>query len=215
MTHLDPEFLRRRFPRIYETCLRHGLDLTREPAPVTPAAHYAMGGVRTQLDGRTNLERLYAAGEAACTGVHGANRLASNSLLEGLVFGARAGGAMREWAGTPIMDGRPPGDIVFPGMSESELRHLMWEQCGILRDEPALLDACERMENVARGECPGAGRAQHELRNMHTVAGLIARCALARQESRGAHYRTDFPEKSHQFQRHSRTTNANHEISFN
>ena len=91
MTPSTPRFLRARFPKIYETCLRYGLDLAREPAPVSPAAHYIMGGVRTDLDGRTTLAGLYAAGEVACTGVHGANRLASNSLLEGLVFGARAG----------------------------------------------------------------------------------------------------------------------------
>ena len=100
LTHLDPDFIRKRFPRIYATCLQYGLDLTTHPAPVQPAAHYAMGGVRTDLDGRTNLPRLFAAGEVAATGVHGANRLASNSLLEGLVFGARAGRSMVEWAGS-------------------------------------------------------------------------------------------------------------------
>ncbi len=97
-----PGFVRARFPRIYETCLRYGIDLERQAAPVAPAAHYAMGGVRTDLDGRTTLPGLFAAGEAACTGVHGANRLASNSLLEGVVFGARAGRAMAE------SDGRRP-----------------------------------------------------------------------------------------------------------
>ncbi|HEY0080881.1 MAG TPA: L-aspartate oxidase [Pyrinomonadaceae bacterium] len=96
MTALDARYLRSRFPKIYQTCLRYGLDLAREPAPVSPAAHYSMGGIRTDLEGRTTLEGLYAAGEVACTGVHGANRLASNSLLEGLVFGARAGRAAAE-----------------------------------------------------------------------------------------------------------------------
>src|SRR3954471_6784340 len=99
LTHREAGFVRGRFPRIYETCLRYGIDLEREAAPVAPAAHYAMGGVRADLDGRTTLARLYAAGEVACTGVHGANRLASNSLLEGVVFGARAGRAMRESGG--------------------------------------------------------------------------------------------------------------------
>src|SRR5689334_13784311 len=98
LTHLDAAFLRQRFPRIYQTCLQYGVDITIQPAPVRPAAHYAMGGVRTDLDGRSSLPRLFAAGEVACTGVHGANRLASNSLLEGVVFGARAGRAMRETA---------------------------------------------------------------------------------------------------------------------
>src|ERR1700750_470346 len=93
MTAFDAAHLRRRFPKIYKTCLQYGLDLAREPVPVSPAAHYMMGGVRTDLEGRTTLAGLYAAGEGACTGVPGANRLASNSLLEGLVFGARAGAA--------------------------------------------------------------------------------------------------------------------------
>src|ERR1022692_4074397 len=100
LTHRGETFIRQRFPRIYETCLRYGVNICVDPAPVAPAAHYAMGGVRTDLEGRTNVARLFAAGEAACTGVHGANRLASNSLLEGVVFGIRAGRAMREALGT-------------------------------------------------------------------------------------------------------------------
>src|SRR5207253_4998500 len=100
LTHAEPGFARSRFPRIYETCFRYGVDLERQAAPVAPAAHYAMGGVRTDLYGRTSIARLFAAGEVACTGVHGANRLASNSLLEGIVFGARAGLAML-WGGPP------------------------------------------------------------------------------------------------------------------
>ena len=109
-----PASCARRFPRIYETCRKYGLDLTAQPAPVHPAAHYAMGGVRTDLDGRTNVPRLFAAGEVACTGVHGANRLASNSLLEGVVFGARAGRAMREWSGKAPPGGASPPDLLFP-----------------------------------------------------------------------------------------------------
>ncbi len=99
VSHRGESFIRERFPRIYETCLRYGVNIANGPAPVAPAAHYAMGGVRTDLDGRTNIAHLFAAGEAACTGVHGANRLASNSLLEGVVFGIRAGRAMRERPG--------------------------------------------------------------------------------------------------------------------
>src|SRR5436190_1959404 len=101
LTHRGPEFIRKRFPRVHETCLRYGVDISTQPAPVHPAAHYAMGGVSSDREGRTSLPGLYAAGEVACTGVHGANRLASNSLLEGLVFGARAGAAMREETGEP------------------------------------------------------------------------------------------------------------------
>src|ERR671937_1187186 len=117
MTAFDAARLRRRFPKIYSTCMRYGLDLARDPVPVSPAAHYIMGGVRTDLEGRTTLPGLYAAGEVACTGVHGANRLASNSLLEGLVFGARAGDAMRldrqrdSWpfGGAPLEHGAAAG----------------------------------------------------------------------------------------------------------
>ena len=108
MTHLDADRIPKRFPRIYETCLLYGIDITLKPVPVHPAAHYSMGGVYTDLDGRTTVDRLYAAGETACTGVHGANRLASNSLLEGLVFGARAGAAMRECAGSLAASGPIP-----------------------------------------------------------------------------------------------------------
>jgi L-aspartate oxidase len=196
LTHLDPDFIRGRFPRIYSTCLQYGVDLTRQPAPVHPAAHYAMGGVRSWLDGSTNLSRLFAAGEVACTGVHGANRLASNSLLEGVVFGARAGVAMRDWASRAQPNGGLAPDALFPEIAENELRRLAWRECGIIRNESGLRAAISELENVAMRPCPEAQRAQFEIRNMHAVALLIARCALARRESRGAHRRTDFPEKA-------------------
>jgi L-aspartate oxidase len=129
----EPGFVRARFPRIYETCMRYGIDLDRQAAPVAPAAHYAMGGVWTDLDGRTTLPRLFAAGEVACTGVHGANRLASNSLLEGVVFGARAGRAMRECAASP--GGRRAEDRSFANDTDPErVRQIAWEKCGIVRD---------------------------------------------------------------------------------
>ncbi len=129
--HLDPAFLKGRFPRIFETCLRYGLDLTKDPAPIHPAAHYAMGGIRTDLNGSTNLPRLFAAGEVASTGVHGANRLASNSLLEGLVFGARAGAAMRTLAGASLLQSARAPEPRFPCASAEDLRTLAWEKCGI------------------------------------------------------------------------------------
>src|SRR5580658_1899998 len=114
LTHREPEFIRNRFPRIYETCKRYGVDISTSPAPVHPAAHYAMGGVWTDLNAQTTLDRLFAAGEAACTGVHGANRLASNSLLEGLVFGGRAGRAMKHCATEPFLPGRQRPEMLFP-----------------------------------------------------------------------------------------------------
>jgi L-aspartate oxidase len=190
LTHREPGFVRGRFPRIYETCLRYGIDLEKQAAPVAPAAHYAMGGVRADLEGRTSLSRLYAAGEVACTGVHGANRLASNSLLEGVVFGARAGRSMKDEACVPIA-GKCAAQMKPGPMSPAHGRasEIAWEFCGILRDGAGLRRAIGLLE--------GDGS------NVATVAELIARCALAREESRGAHFRTDFPEKRSQFARHS------------
>ena len=204
MTALDARFLRRRFPKIYDTCLRHGLDITREPVPVSPAAHYIMGGVRTDLDGRTTLRGLYAAGEVACTGVHGANRLASNSLLEGLVFGARAG---RAAAADHVADSHvwPPDKATGDGPEQQasmsdrnageialavrkRVRRLMWERVGILRSRQSLLRALREFEQIERARSLRAPS-----RNFATVALLIARAALWREESRGAHFRHDFP----------------------
>ncbi len=137
MTHLPAGFIRKRFPRIYDTCLTYGVDLEATLAPVRPAAHYAMGGVETDLDGRTTLPRLFAAGEAACTGVHGANRLASNSLLEGVVFGARAGHAMTMSRALPAIAAAPPASL-FPAITERDLRAIAWNSCGVLRSGPEL-----------------------------------------------------------------------------
>jgi L-aspartate oxidase len=193
LSHREPGFVRERFPRIYETCLRYGIDLETEAAPVAPAAHYAMGGVYADLEGRTSLAGLFAAGEVACTGVHGANRLASNSLLEGVVFGARAGRAMRA-VGTaqtkqerrlPVA-ARTAGPPYKANVDSSEIA---WDYCGILRDAQGLGKAIESLEG--------------DESNVATVARLIAQCALAREESRGAHFRADFPEKRPEFARHS------------
>jgi L-aspartate oxidase len=203
LTHLPKGFVRERFPRIYETCLRYGVDLETTPAPVRPAAHYAMGGIQTDLWGRTTLPRLYAAGEAACTGVHGANRLASNSLLEGVVFGARAGQAMRETASLPQHLSHRCPTPEFPLISERELRSIAWNCCGILRNGPELEAAFTKLQSRPSRTLASPALSDFELRNMHQVALLIARAALARQESRGAHYRTDFPLRSPDFEKHS------------
>jgi L-aspartate oxidase len=204
LTHLDSEFVRNRFPRVYSTCLQHGVDISTAPAPVHPAAHYAMGGVRTDLFGQTSLENLYAAGEAACTGVHGANRLASNSLLEGVVYGARAGQAMRETQASKKI-GRAP-ESLFPETTEAEVREAAWSNCGIMRSGAGLRKAYEMLAGVELKPTPQSNRQSHELRNIHTVALLIARCALAREESRGGHYRVDFPEARPEFQKHSQVS---------
>ncbi len=202
LTHLDPAFVRARFPRVYSTCLQHGVDITAAPAPVHPAAHYSMGGVRTDLHGKTNLHHLFAAGEAACTGVHGANRLASNSLLEGVVFGARAGVAMCDARTSTTQCGSSP-DPVFPDVTEAAIRNLAWERCGIIRSAHGLRGACATLASATMQSLSSATRANYELRNIHTVALLIAQCALAREESRGGHYRSDFPEPREMFQKHS------------
>ena len=213
LTHLDAEFVKRRFPRIYQTCLAYGVDLTRQAAPVHPAAHYAMGGVRTDLEGRTNLPRLFAAGEVACTGVHGANRLASNSLLEGLVYGARAGRAMRELAGAALREGELPEPQRFPQIGAREVRETAWRYCGIIRSGAGLREALRRLEAEVEIVEAEPRRGLHELRSIHTVATLIARCALAREESRGGHYREDFPEKREEFRKHS-VVRRGSEVSF-
>jgi L-aspartate oxidase len=190
LTHRESGFVRGRFPRIYETCLRYGIDLEKQAAPVAPAAHYAMGGVRADLDGATSLTGLFAAGEVACTGVHGANRLASNSLLEGVVFGLRAGRAMKLGGGRSGL--RPDTQITrlsAPRTSSEDPRDVAWQYCGILRDEQGLTRAIELLDDDSS--------------NVATVARLIARCALARRESRGGHYRTDYPEKDPAFAKHS------------
>lgn len=214
LSHHGADFVRHRFPRIHATCLAYGIDLDLQPAPVRPAAHYAMGGVTTDLGGRTTLDGLYAAGEAACTGVHGANRLASNSLLEGLVFGARAARSMAS-SGNRVPDG---GMISEPFQllqsDESAIRQIASEHCGILRSGPELLEALSILNAVARVEKPMLTRAQSELRNLHTLTILIARAALAREESRGAHQRLDFPETSSDFEAHSHLRKAVETVSF-
>jgi L-aspartate oxidase len=203
LTHLPPGFVRERFPRIYETCRRYGIDLEITPAPVRPAAHYAMGGVQTDLFGRTTVRRLYAAGEVACTGVHGANRLASNSLLEGVVFGARAGQMMASFSDQWPRHAGEHTTALFPDITERELRAIAWNSCGILRSGPELSAAHTRLLSRSFHPLDEADRSTFELRNMHQVASLISLAALAREESRGGHYRIDFPQKSPAFERHS------------
>jgi L-aspartate oxidase len=215
LTAKDEGFVEKRFPRIYATCMDYGLDLARDVAPVCPAAHYIMGGVKTDLFGRTSLPGLYAAGETAATGVHGANRLASNSLLEGLVFGARSGQAMmkdapvkkKHAAGLPgspapkpgnsseASNAHPPKNASKPPASAelAKIREILWKQVGILRNGKDLGAALEHLQALELPKTEKPGRLEHELRNMHALALLITKCALARHESRGSHYRSDFP----------------------
>ena len=199
LTSRDPAFIRERFPRIYQTCLTYGVDIAIQLAPVRPAAHYAMGGIKTDLEGRTNLPRLFAAGETACTGVHGANRLASNSLLEGVVFGARAGALMRKTDAAPFTSADRELAL-FPRSTEAELRTIATNDCGILRDRESLENAALKLQSIACTPLAEPTLEDYTLRSLHTVALLIARCALWREESRGGHYRTDYPQKDPRFE---------------
>ncbi|HEY7509668.1 MAG TPA: L-aspartate oxidase [Vicinamibacteria bacterium] len=213
LRHLDPERVRTRFPRIHRTCLAYGVDITRDPVPVTPAAHYVMGGVATDLHGRSTLPGLYAAGEAAATGVHGANRLASNSLLEGLVFGARAGEAMAaDYNPAPTAADLAPrsaspaeGDgAADPGALRAQVQQRCWESLGLERNAEGLA-SLERWLAEARRELPDAprDRAAAEARNLAEVALAMARSAAFRKESRGAHFRTDYPHPDERFRGHT------------
>ena len=202
VTHIGAERIKTRFPRIFATCLRYGVDITKEPVPVTPAAHYVMGGVASDLHGHATLPGLYVAGEAACNGVHGANRLASNSLLEGLVFGARAAEAMEADA-NPAPSDTPWPDRVPPGIPQTAsdawerrraLQDHAWASLGLSREEGGLRSLLTFLGGL-RAELPPvpASRAAAELRNRVVVATAMARSALFREESRGGHYRCDFP----------------------
>jgi L-aspartate oxidase len=204
VTKIDPVT---RFPGISQFLAEHGLELRRDLIPVRPAAHYLMGGVRTDVYGRTSLPRLYAAGEVACTGVHGANRLASNSLLEGLVFGARAADAMRDER--PIRSGSVSRPEETPPQPEVEdlrlhLQQSMWQKAGLLRDAAGLDAARENVREIEAENPVGFSRRFVELSNLQAIAKLIIRSAIARQESRGAHFRNDFPQRDDaKFQKHS------------
>jgi len=233
MTAKPREFLEKRFPRIYATCSNYGLDLASDLAPVSPAAHFMIGGVKTDLWGRTSIPGLYAAGETAANGVHGANRLASNSLLEGLVFGARAGDAMikdvpgskkkpgllpgnpapRNWNNTETRSDKPKPKPAVSAALQS-LREIMWKHVGILRSGKDLKSALEALETLDIPFPGKNGRFDHELRNLHSLGSLIARSALAREESRGSHYRSDFPYRNDDdFQKHSLVSKL-HDVSF-
>ena len=231
MEHLDAAFVHARFPLISEACRRVGLDVARDRIPVGPAAHYVMGGVQTDIDGRTSIPGLYAAGEVACTGVHGANRLASNSLLEGLVFGARAGCAMRDDApeSWPIEPSKviefdalrhrradPPGEC-DGAFTIPEVQDLMWRQVGLFRDRAGLagalatLDPAWRTIDARIAAAEPLDIATWRAASILTVGRLIARAALRREESRGGHFRADFPQRDdiHWKRRASETRETN------
>ena len=211
--HLDPRTVTSRFPSIYQFCLQYGLDITKEPIPVAPAAHYMMGGLRVTPDGRTNVPGLLAAGETACTGAHGANRLASNSLLETLVFARRmvdeALGAARSAVEEPpvrreerrVLPAREIDPRAYPVPSLEALQALMWDHVGIERDADGLTHAVNTLTAWGAALPEPGDRPGYDLRNAIVTARLVAESALAREESRGAHTRTDFPQTSRAWER--------------
>ncbi|MBI2682079.1 MAG: L-aspartate oxidase [Acidobacteriales bacterium] len=215
LRHLDAARVATRFPRIHATCLRHGLDITRDLIPVRPAAHYIMGGVKTDLWGQTTVPGLFAAGETACTGVHGANRLASNSLLEGLVYGARAGRRMRASANAPRRSGPaeprplpPLGNAMSPDQMIQTVKNIMARNAGVTRTGEGLKEALCLIDTLANRLPKPNSRISGEAFNLQQVAWLIIKSALKREESRGAHYRTDFPRHDGQFKKHSLVRNG-------
>ena len=212
LRHLPADDLREHFPHIYETCLtRFKLDITKEPIPVVPAAHYSCGGVVTDIDGRTSIHGLYASGEVSMTGVHGANRLASNSLLEALVFSDRAARssteylrsrpspvpAVREWDDTGTFNSE---EWILILHNRREIQQIMWDYVGIVRSDLRLERAWRRMELI-RHEVEGFYKKTKvtegliELRNIALCAELIIRCAMKRKESRGLHVTTDYRQR--------------------
>ncbi|HIE66258.1 MAG: L-aspartate oxidase [Nitrospira sp.] len=213
LTHLDSTFLRGRFPKIDATCLRYGIDMTNEPIPVAPSAHYLMGGVLTNLKGETSIPRLYAVGEVACTGVHGANRLASNSLLEGLVFGARVGEAVGQVMAIPLEASdllcQEKTGLAEAGFSrtdttstsrveyllvQKELREMMWKEVGIIRSQNSLKRAAQKWGRwrwvFSR---PTLTRLASETKNMLWTSAAMIESALRRNKSIGAHFLEDDP----------------------
>jgi L-aspartate oxidase len=213
VTHLPSSFITTRFPHIYRFCQDHGLDITKGLIPVAPAAHYLMGGVKVNSWGEANISGLFAAGETACTGVHGANRLASNSLLESVVFSKRI--VQRTEMTVPPRHGRkriskaiscclPDREVLpkVPALNLPNLQSLMWDKVGIIRSGKSLKEAANTLATWESFLSQPGDRTSYELNNLVLCARLVTEAALLREESRGAHFRTDFPRTSPEWQRH-------------
>ena len=201
VTHLNAAQIQKHFPRVYATCMAYNIDITEDLVPVRPAAHCTQGGVRTDLEGRTNVTGLFAAGEVAATGVHGANRLPSNSLLEALVYGARAGKAMRNTkraTSHAVSDQKTAysNGPVDCGVEElvGQIQSLMWSEVGIVRTRLGMQKVIKALEEMTPKLTHPKTRRGHEVANLLLAALLVARSAMAREESRGAHYRMEYPD---------------------
>ncbi|MFC2021022.1 L-aspartate oxidase [Chloroflexota bacterium] len=214
VTHLPPHTITTRFPHIYRFCLEHGLEITRDLIPVAPAAHYMIGGIKTNDWGETSVSGLFACGETACAGVHGANRLASNSLLEAVVFGKRIIKRTSEGAeiGTPAASpgaevhhslSRERNKAVVPELGLSALQQLHWDKVGIIRNKEGLAEAADILATWQKCLPQPTDRPSFELSNLILTGRLVTEAALLREESRGAHFRADFPQSSSQWQYHS------------
>ncbi len=221
---IGQQLVRTRFPGIYKTCLEYGVDISSAPVPIGPATHYLMGGVRVNTEGETNLPNLYACGECACNGVHGANRLASNSLLDGLVFASEIAERIKKKIGifSKWDDIKP---FITDSLSENnhilnmdrinnELKEIMWAKAGIIRNEAGLLDAEAKLGKHRQEFWPQLNTSELELGNMLTLSLIIVKAALARRESRGGHYRSDFPLPDNKWQRHSVIKRGDADVSY-
>jgi len=219
-THLDPHRLRTRFPNISETCLRLGIDITRQPIPVVPAAHYVCGGIETTDRAETSVPGLFAAGECACSGLHGANRLASNSLLEVLVMADRAAERAAEEVQSPVSEVQSPKSRVqSPTCSDAgdarvaelrrRLQNRMWQSAGIVRTDAGLAEAREELLTLAaEAERLESSVDGMELRNLLAASRLVIECALRRPESRGLHHNEDHPQPDDRYQRDTVTSRS-------
>lgn len=220
LRHLDPKFIQKRFPNIYSVCLTFNINIAKDLIPVRPSAHYHMGGVKTDLFGSTNIKNLYAAGEVACTGCHGANRLASNSLLEALVFGKRAGSMLSNHINQNLI-GFPFDKIKIKANSENSTedidfhdilmsaRSIMWKKAGVYRDRDSLNKALKKIKEWDKtiSKCKLETIDQMETANILTMALLITYSGLLREESRGSHQRSDFPKEDKKWQKKEITIN--------